>query len=147
MDFSKFKTSDWLKIGGALVFLVFGFLSWVKAEFAGFASDDANVFDFFWTGTLPWILVIATGVLSALLVMGTLKKDMAPWAMIFLAATAAASLLVLIRLIFNPLENKDAAEELGIEFKRGIGLFGSVIGSLAATAGAFMGFKESDSAS
>ena len=31
MDFSKFKTSDWLKIGGGIGFLIFGtFLDWAK---------------------------------------------------------------------------------------------------------------------
>ncbi len=61
MDFSKFKTSDWLKAGGALGFLIFGFFSWVKIDFGadlGFAVDDSggNVFDFFFTGIVPWIL-------------------------------------------------------------------------------------------
>ena len=147
MDFSKFKTSDWLKVGGALVFLIFGFLNWVSIEAGGLTADDGTAFDFFFTGTVPWILVVATGVLTVLLVMGTLKKDMAPWPMIFLAATGAASLLMLIRVIFNPLENKDAAEALGFEIKRGIGMYGSLLGSLAACAGSFLGFKESDSAS
>ncbi len=33
MDFSKFKTPDWLKVGGAAVFLIAGlFLDWAKLK-------------------------------------------------------------------------------------------------------------------
>ncbi len=77
MDLSKFKTSDWMKIGGAIGFFIFGFFSWVTVDGpAGFGSADAggNVFDFFWTGTLPWLLVIATGVITFLLVQGVMKS-------------------------------------------------------------------------
>jgi hypothetical protein len=146
VDLSKFKTSDWLKVGGAIGFLIFGFFEWVTVEGpGGFGSGGlgGNVFDFFWTGTLPWILVIATGVITFLLVQGTMKPGSLPWPLIFLLATGLAALLLLIRLIFNPLENSDIAEAAGYEFGRGIGLILSVISGLAAFAGAFLGFKES----
>ena len=146
MDFSKFKTSDWLKIGGALVFLVFGFMSWITTSIDGVdvpGADTGNVFDFFWTGTLPWILVIGTGVLTFLLVSGTVKAGGKPWPLIMLGATGLAALLLLIRVIFNPLENKDLAESLGFEIGRGIGMIASAIGGCVAFAGALMGFTES----
>ena len=69
-----------------------------------------NVFDFFWTGTLPWILVIATGVITFLLVQGMMKPGTLPWPLIFLVATGLAALLLLIRLIFNPIDGSDALE-------------------------------------
>lgn len=143
MDFSKFKTSDWLKVGGALGMLVFGFFNWVKVEIDGFGGDSGNVFDFFWTGTLPWILVIATGVITFLLATGTMKPGNAPWTLILLIATGLAALLLLIRLIFNPLEGKDEFEALGGDVNRGIGMILSVISGLVAFAGAVLGFKES----
>ena len=80
MDLSKFKTSDWLKVGGAIGFLIFGFFEWVTVEGPGGIGSTAaggNVFDFFWTGTLPWILVIGTGVITFLLVNGTMKPGSA----------------------------------------------------------------------
>lgn len=144
MDFSKFKTSDWLKVGGAVGFLIFGFLDWISVDGGGFGSaSDGNVFDFFWTGTLPWILVIATGVITVLLINGAMKKGAAPWPLIMLAATGLAALLLLIRLIFNPLEGKDELEDLGIDVGRGVGMILSVISGLAAFAGSVLGFKES----
>ncbi len=63
MDLSKFKSSDWLKIGGAIGFLLFGFVHW--ASFHGFTGQ--NVFDYFFTGTIPWLLIIGTGVMTVLL--------------------------------------------------------------------------------
>lgn len=145
MDFSKFKTSDWLKVGGAAGFLIFGFLHWTTVSGPGGVGSASgnNVFDFFWTGTLPWLLVLATGVITFLLITGTMKKGSLPWPLIFLAATGLAALLLLIRLIFNPLDEKDAIEAFGGSVGRGIGLIVSAIAGFVAFAGAIMGFRES----
>lgn len=146
MDFSKFKTSDWLKIGGALVFLVFGFMSWITTTLDGQelpGADQGTVFDFFWTGILPWILVLGTAVITILLIKGTMKAGGRPWPLIMLGATGLAALLLLIRVIFNPLDGRDLVEAAGFEVGRGIGMLGSVAGGCIAFAGALMGFTES----
>lgn len=146
MDFSKFKTSDWLKIGGAVVFLIFGFVSWITIEVDGAdvpGSTGGNVFDFFWTGTLPWLLVLATGIITFLMVSGTVKAGGLPWPLIMLLATGLAALLLLIRLIFNPLEGKDALESLGFDVGRGIGMIGSTVGGILAFVGSVKGYTES----
>ncbi len=143
MDFSKFKTSDWLIIGGGVGIFIFGFLEWVTVSGFGFSSSGGNVFDFFWTGTIPWILVIASAVVTFLLVQGTLKEDQLPWPLVLLAATGLAALLLLIRIIFNPLEGKDLIESAGGDVGRGVGMILSVIAGLAAAAGAFMNFQAS----
>lgn len=143
MDFSKFKTSDWLIIGGGIGIFIFGFLEWVTVSGFGFSSSGGNVFDFFWTGTIPWILVIASAVITFLLVQGTLKQDQLPWALVLLAATALASLLLLIRIVFNPIEGKDLIESAGGDVGRGIGMILSVISGFVATAGAYLNFQTS----
>ena len=140
MDFSKFRTSDWLIIGGGIGIFIFGFFSWVTVS--GFGSGG-NVFDFFFTGTIPWILLIAAAVVTFLLIQGTLKQDQLPWPIVILAATALASLLLLLRLIFNPIEGKDLIEAAGGDVGRGIGMFLSVVSGLVATAGAFLNFQAS----
>src|SRR5215203_4487903 len=108
VDLSKLKTSDWLKIGGAVGFLIFGFFHWTTVEGPdGFGGDSGfNVFHFFFTGTIPWILVIATGVITLLLAMGTMKPGNVPWPLIMLVATGLAAILLLIRLLFNPIDGK-----------------------------------------
>ncbi len=145
MDLSKFKTSDWLKVGGAIGFFIFGFFSWTTVSGPGGVGGDSgfNVFHFFFTGTIPWILVIATGIITFLLATGSMKSGTLPWPLIMLIATGLAALLLLIRLLFNPLDGKDAIESFGGSVGRGIGLILSVISGFAAFAGAFMGFKES----
>jgi len=144
VDLSKFKTSDWLKVGGAVLILICGFLEWVTIEFSGFGESfsdgGGNAFDFFWTGTLPWLLVVATGVITLLLAGGMMKAGSTPWTMILLAATALATLLLLIRVIFNPLEGKDFLEAGGAEVGRGFGMLGSALGGILALAGSFMAF-------
>jgi len=143
VDFSKFKTSDWLKIGGAIGFFIFGFFHWTTVSIAGFGSDSGwNVFHFFLTGTVPWILVIGTGVITVLLASGKLKAGTAPWPLIMLVATGLAALLLLIRLLFNPIDGKSEIEAAGGDVGRGIGLILSAISGFVAFAGAVMGFKE-----
>ena len=141
MDFSKFKTPDWLIIGGGIGILIFGFLKWVTISGFGISSSGGNVFDFFWTGTIPWILLIASAVITVLLVQGTLKEDQAPWPIILLVATAVAALLLLLRLIFNPIEGKDLIESAGGEVGRGIGMILSTLAGIVAAVGGFLNFK------
>ena len=141
MDISKFKTSDWLMIGGGVGIFIFGFFKWVTVSGFGFSASGGNVFDFFWTGTIPWLLVIASAVVTLLLAQGILKQEQAPWPLILLVATGLASLLLLIRIIFNPIDGKDLIEEAGGDVGRGIGMILSVIAGLVATAGAYLNFQ------
>jgi hypothetical protein len=141
MDFSNFKTPDWLMIGGGIGIFVFGFFKWVTVSGFGFSASGGNVFDFFWTGTIPWILVLGSAVVAFLLAQGTLKQDQLPWPLILLAATGLASLLLLIRIIFNPLDGKDIIESAGGDVGRGVGMILSVLSGLVATAGAYLNFQ------
>ena len=143
MDFSKFKTHDWLKIGGALGFLIFGFMNWITIDvgMAGLGSESgAKVFDFFFTGTVPWILILGSGIITVLLTTGTMKGGKANWAMLMLIANGLAAVLLLIRFIFNPIDGKDSLEAMGVDVQRGIGMILSVIAGLVAAAGAVVAF-------
>ena len=143
MDLKKFTTPDWLKIGGALGMLIFGFFSWITVSgFGDFSDSGGNVFDFFWTGTIPWILVIGTAVITILLRTGNLKENTAPWPLVMLVATAVAAVLLVIRLLFNPIDGKDIIEAAGGDVGRGIGMWLSVASGIVAFAGAIMGFTE-----
>lgn len=144
MDLGKFTTSDRLKVGGAAAFFVFSLFTWVKVSAGGFGSSGGNAFDFFWTGVVPWLLIVGVGVVSVLLAIGTIKPGTTPWPLILLGASGLAALLVVIRLLFNPIKGADAIEATGIvEISRGFGLYLSTIAALAVAAGAAMAFKES----
>lgn len=145
MDLSKFKTSDWLKVGGAIGFFLFGFFPWVSFTApAGLAvGSGGNVFSFFWTGTLPWLLVLGTGAVTVLLLTGKMAPGKFPWPLTMLLATGLAALLLLLRLIINPVAGSNAIEALGGDVGRGFGMILSVVCGLVAFAGALIGFRES----
>jgi hypothetical protein len=129
VDFSKFKVHDWLIIGGGAGMLIFGALfDWLSSDF----GSGANAFDFTLTGALPWLLIVASGVIAALLVLDVIKADSAPWPLILLAATALSVLLLLLRVIFNP------GVPDGID--RGTGMYLAFISAIVSMAGAYMYF-------
>jgi len=132
MDFSKFKTNDWLIIGGGLGMLIFGtFFDWLK--FGGFSA--ANAFDFFFTGTVPWILLIGAAVVTFLRVQGTIKDGGVPWSLVIAYVTVLAAVLLLIRIIFNP--------GAGSNIDPATGMILSVIAGIVAAAGGVLSFTAS----
>ncbi len=141
MDFSKFKTSDWLKVGGGLVMLIAYFLDWWTLEISGFEGGAFSGSDFFFTGTVPWLLLVAIGVLTALMVLDVVKLPRTvPWHLIFLAASALSVLLILIRFTGPGHGLPDEAEDA---FSRSAGLFLALLAAIAVVAGSALGFKES----
>lgn len=135
MDFSKFKTSDWLIVAGGIGMFIFGtFFDWIKVSFAGFSASAGNAFDFFFTGTVPWILLIGAAVITVLLVLDVIKAGSLPWSLILLAATVLAALLLLIRVLFNP--GVDGAD-------RAIGMWLSLISGIVAAVGGVLGYQAS----
>ena len=102
MDFSKFKTSDWLKVGGGLG----GHadlrvrLDWVKVRQR--LSESNGPFDLLLDRRdLVDLLVVAAGVITVLLVSGIMKPGSAPWPLILVLGTGLGALAAGARLIFN----------------------------------------------
>ena len=142
MEVSRFKASDWLKIGGAAVFLIAGFLTWWSVHVAGFGSVSSNVFDFFFTGIIPWVLFIVIGVLSFLIAAEIYKPPShIPAPLVLLGASALALLLVIIRFFSDGVRN-DLLDAAGADTSRGAGLFLALLGGIAVVAGCVLGFKE-----
>jgi hypothetical protein len=138
MDFSRLKTPDWLMVGGGIGFFIFGFFNWVTVKVGGITvGSTGNVFSFTWTGVLPWFLVIGTAVVTVLLAADVLREDQLPWPLVLLAATGLGALLLLFRLVFNPIEGAGLA---GIEVGRGIGMVLSVVSGIVAAVGAYLNF-------
>lgn len=134
MDFSKFKTSDWMMIGGGAAVLIFTFLKWWKVDIAGIGSFGTTGFDHFFTGIVPWILLVAVAVLTFLSVAGIFNLPATiPAPLVFLIASGLGALLILINLLTGP------GVPSGVD--RGIGLFISFIGAVVATIGAVLNFQ------
>lgn len=138
IDVSKFKTSDWLKVVGGAVFLIFGFVKWwgIKGVDGG-----ANAFDYFFTGTIPWIIFVAIGVLTFLAAAKVFSLPRSfPTPLVFLAAAALGTLLVLIRFFSDGFD--DGGLGIDIPTERGIGLYLCFIAAIVVLVGTFFGFKE-----
>ena len=133
MDFSKFKTSDWLMIGGGVAMFILGLaLDWTSVD-TGFGSVTLDgPFNYFLTGGLAWLLVVAVGALAAALALEKLPTTQ-PWPLIFIGATGLAVLLMLIQLLIGGREGTD----------RGIGMIGAFIWAAVALAGAYLNFQAS----
>ncbi len=129
MDLSKFKTHDWLIVGGGAVFLIAGFLPWLELSFGGFGSVSANAFDFFFTGIVPWLIFVALGVLTFLGAAEIFKlPETFPAPTVFLGAAALGLLLVIIRFFYTQ------------DLDRAIGLFLALIAAAVVVAGTYMNF-------
>lgn len=149
MDLSRFKTNDWLVIGGGVLMLIAGFLTWFSGKTAGElaeagqnASGSKNAFDFLLTGVLPWLLLVGAAVLTFLVVGKLVQLSVPP--MIVLALVAVATILILIRIIAGAglSDIEEAAVDAGVlEVSRGIGLWVALLAGIISTAGAFLGFQ------
>jgi hypothetical protein len=137
MDLSKFKTSDWLKIGGGAGFALFGLFSWASVD--GFGSGG-NAFDWPLRGAIPWLLFVAIAVLSVLLLTGKIDSQAQPWGLIMLGAAALGTLLNLMLVLPGP---SASAGGIKLEFDRGFGLLLAFISAVVCLVGCVLSFKES----
>ena len=143
VDFGTFKLSDWLKVGGGALMLVAGFLAWWKVEFQGLTGGSVNAFDYFFTGTIPWLLLVGIAVITLVAVSGSANLPSSfPLSQVTLATAAFAFLLVLIRFFSDGVDDNDLAGT-GIEVSRGIGLYFALITAIIVLVGAVLGFHES----
>lgn len=131
MDTTNFKTPDWLMIGGGAAMLILGFvLDWTSID-TGFASASGDgPFDYFITGGLAWILIVAVGGLALAHGLGKLP-DSQPWPIIFLGMAGLGTILMVLCLLLGP--RFDFAD-------RGTGMYGAFVWAVIALVGAYMNF-------
>ena len=69
MDVSRFRVGDWVLVAAGVVMLVLGLaVHWATIDADGRSFGGArNAFDYFFTGGLAWLLVVAAGVITFLL--------------------------------------------------------------------------------
>lgn len=133
MDFSKLKTADWLKVGGAAGMLIFGFFDWAKFEFMGISTSGNNVFNYPVRGLVSWVLVIGVGVVTILMAQGK-KVGNVQWPIVSVLATAVATVLMLLLIVMGP-------DDSGVDFKPAFGLWLSFISTIVALAGSVLSFQ------
>jgi hypothetical protein len=134
VDISKFKPATWLMVIGGLGMFIFGlFFDWAKLEVAGFGvGSGGNAFD--WTrGWISWILVVGVAVIAVLQTSGKLGAVKVPWNIVMVAATALATLLMLLLIITGP-------DTGGINWGRAMGLWLSFVSTVVAFVGSLLNF-------
>ena len=137
------QPSDWMIVAGGVLVLVFALFRWFtwKIDIGGVRGDGkSNAFDYFFTGFVPWLLIIGSAVLAVLLATEALNRGKLPWELILLGATALGLLLVIIRLIISDDPNISGTD-VDVDVSRGIGIWMSALGALVAFVGAFIGFR------
>ena len=137
MDVGDFKIHDWLMIGGGVAMLILGFaLDWTSVSGNGFSASGDGPFDYFLTGGVAWLLVVAVGILAPLGRSGRLAPTL-PWPVIYLGMSAIATLLMVIQIILGPRFDTPFGD-----VSRGIGMYGALIWSAISLAGAYLNFAD-----
>jgi hypothetical protein len=133
VDLSNFRSGDWLIIAGGAVMMIFGItLDW--ASFGGIKFNHA--FDYFLTGGIAWLLLVAAAVVTFLLASGLVKAGNVRWSLILLLATGAATALMLVRLILG------AGKEPGLgTLDRANGMYIAFLAAAVAFGGAISNFR------
>ena len=70
MDLNKLSTGDKVIAGSGILFLISMFLPWWGLDFGEFGSASNNGFDYFLTGWLPLLIIIAMVAQIAVAVIG-----------------------------------------------------------------------------
>jgi hypothetical protein len=143
MDVSRFRVGDWVLVAAGVVMLVLGLaVHWATIDADGRSYGGArNAFDYFFTGGLAWLLVVAAGVITFLLAARTIQRGSTPWTRLTLGAAALATLLMLIRVIIGG----GADQRIGnqdVTLGRGAGMFIALIAAIAALVGALLNLRE-----
>jgi hypothetical protein len=138
VDFTRFRTADWLVVVGGAVMFVTGFLDWFDA-----GPVSPNAFDFTFTGLVPWLLLTAAALITFLAAGGVLGSGVDTWGTIVLGLTAVGAVLVLVRLVIGAdlSDVVDLAGSPDSSLDRAGALWLAAIGACIAAAGGVMSYR------
>jgi len=141
MDLNKLSTGDKVIAGSGIVFLISMFLPWWGLDFGEFGSASNNGFDYFLTGWLPLLIVIAMVAVIYITRFTTtqLPKPPLPWSQVFLIAGGVVAVLLVLRVIIGSSEGSGGFE---VDLDRMWGLWVAVLAAIGVGAGGFLKSKE-----
>jgi hypothetical protein len=133
VDLSEFRPGDWLIVAGGAVMMIFGLaLDW--ASFGQITRN--NAFDYFLTGGIAWLLLVAAGIITFVRAAGLVRLGTAHWSLILLIATGVATALMILRLVLG------AGDEPGLgELDRANGMYIAFLAAAVAFGGAISNFR------
>src|SRR4029453_4651630 len=146
MDLNKLSTADRVIGASAIVFLISTFLPWWGKDFGAefgvsCCTDPQNGWDYFLTGLIPLLLVVAMVVVIVLDRFTTTQLPTAPlpWGQVHLIAGATVAVLVVLRLI---IPSNDVPGPVDVDLDRMYGLFIAAIAAIGVGVGGFLKSKE-----
>ncbi len=121
--------------------LVFGIvLDWASLG----PITEKNAFDYFLTGGIAYLLVVASGLIGFAMGVGWLRSNGSNWQLILLVTTGVATALMLLRLILGAGEIElDGGNSLALD--RSSGMYISFLAAAVSFAGAVMNYRHDES--
>jgi hypothetical protein len=144
MDLNKLSTADKVIGGSAIVFLISMFLPWWGID-TDFGSASNSGFDYFLTGLLPLLIVIAMVAVIVLDKLTTTQLPVIPlkWGQVHLIAGITVAALVILRLIVPASEGAGGFE---IDLDRMYGMFIAALAAIGVGVGGFLKSMEPEEA-
>ena len=127
------RWSNWVTMAGSAGMLTFGLaMRWTSTTNIHGASETSDgPFDYFWTGGIAWLIVVAVGILALVRITGFLPEKVR-WSLIFFVSTGLATILMAVRLTIGGRSELD----------RGSGMYVASIFAAVTLAGAFVNFRQ-----
>jgi len=141
MDLNKLSTGDKVIAGSGILFLISMFLPWWGLDFGDLGSASNSGWDYFLTGILPLLIVIAMVAVIYITRFTTtaLPKPPLPWSQVFLIAGGVVAVLLVLRVIIGSSEGSGGFE---VDLDRMWGLWVALLAALGVGAGGFLKSKE-----
>lgn len=141
MDFNKLTTADKVIGASGIVFLIAMFLPWWGIEIEGFGTGSNSGWDYFLTGILPLLIILAMVAQIAIAKFSAteLPKPPIPWSQIHLIAGGVVAVLLILRVVIGSSEGSGTFE---IDLDRMYGLWIALLAAIGVGAGGFLKSKE-----
>jgi len=145
MDLNKLTTAEKVIIASGIVYLIAMFLPWWGLDFGEFGSASNSGWDYFLTGILPLLLVIAMVTQIALAKFSTtqLPAPPIPWNQIHMILGAIVAVLLILRVVIGSSEGDGSFE---VDLDRMWGLWVALLAAIGVGVGGFLKSKDPEDA-
>lgn len=146
MDLNKLSNGDRVVAVAGIVFLISMFFPWWGIELgAGFGDYTQNGTDYFLTGWLPLLIVIAMvgQIAISRFTTSELPKLPIPWSQVHVIAGGVVAVLLILRLAIT---SSDVPGPVDVDLEREWGLYIATLAAIAVGVGGFLKFQEGEDA-
>lgn len=141
MDLNKLTTGEKVICASGILFLIAMFLPWWGLDFGDFGSASNSGWDYFLTGILPLLIVVAmvAQILLTKFSSTQLPAPPLPWNQLHLIAGGVVAVLLVLRVIIGSSEGSGAFE---VDLDRMYGLWVALVAAIGVGVGGFLKSKE-----